>query len=230
VVLRMDLRDFFPSIRFARVQAFFRTAGYPDMVASALAGICTNAVPSSVWHPYRLGVEQGFQLRQLYGRRHLPQGAPTSPSLANLCAYRLDCRLHGLAASTGAAYTRYADDLAFSGDESFSRHVESFAAHVSAILLDEGFVPHTRKRRIMRLSVPQQLAGMVVNQHLNIARPEYDRLKAILTNCVRLGWVSQNREGHPDFRAHLAGRIAFVATVHAAKGVKLRSLFNQIAW
>ena len=139
VVLRMDVRDFFPSISALRIQAFFRTAGYPDSVASFLCGLCTNAVPDAAWHEHRgaLGVEKAFELRGLYRRRHLPQGAPTSPSLANLCAYRLDARLAGLADSAGAVYTRYADDLAFSGNDQFERQVERFSDLVGAILLEE---------------------------------------------------------------------------------------------
>jgi len=232
VVLRMDIQDFFPSIVTARVQAFFRTAGYPDAVATALAGICTNSVPASVWTPHRLtlGVEQTFDLRKLYARRHLPQGSPASPALANLCAYRLDCRLAGLAQAAGATYTRYADDLAFSGGEEFARNPQPFADRVAAILLEEGFHAHYRKTRIMRPSVRQHLAGLVVNDHPNIPRDDYDRLKAILTNCLRHGTNSQNHKAHKDFRAHLLGRIAFVATVNPARAAKLRALFDQISW
>ena len=55
----------------------------------------------------------------------------------------------------------------------------------------------------MRRGVRQHLAGVVVNQHPDVARSEFDTLKAILTNCVRHGVASQNREGHADFHAHL---------------------------
>jgi RNA-directed DNA polymerase len=161
---------------------------------------------------------------------HLPQGAPTSPALANLLAYRVDCRLAGLAGSAGAAYTRYADDLAFSGDEAYARQAEHFSVQAAAILLEEGFTVHHRKTRIMRSGVRQQLAGQVVNVHLNVARTDFDRLKAILTNCIRLGPDSQNRGNHPSFRAHLLGRINFVTMVNAARGARLRGIFDQIRW
>ena len=169
VVLRMDLRDFFPSISAPRVQALFRTAGYPEAVASLLAGICTNATPRRLWKKLGAGLDPLAitDARALYARPHLPQGAPTSPALANLCAYRVDCRLSGLAQSAGAVYTRYADDLAFSGDEDFERCVERFSIHVAAILLEDGFSVHHRKTRIMRRGVRQYLAGLVANEHLN---------------------------------------------------------------
>ena len=118
---------------------------------------------------------------------HLPQGAPTSPALANMCLYRADCRLAGLAESAGAQYTRYADDLAFSGEGDFDRRVDRFSLHAAAILHEEGFAVHHRKTRIMRQGVRQHLAGVVTNRRLNVPRADYDLLKAILTNCARHG-------------------------------------------
>jgi hypothetical protein len=217
VVLRMDLEDFFPSFSGPRVQSFFRFLGYPEEVADLLGGICTNAAPRSL-------------AGDLYRRPHLPQGAPTSPSLANLCFYRIDCRLSGLAESADACYTRYADDLAFSGGVDFQRCAERFSIHVAAILLEEGFRVHHRKTRIMPQSVRQQLAGVVANRCLNIRRDDFDRLKATLTNCARHGPETQNRDGHPHFRAHLEGRIAFVESIHAERGARLRQLFQRIKW
>jgi RNA-directed DNA polymerase len=232
VVLRMDLRDFFPTISGPRVQALFRTAGYPDAVADRLGGICTNAAPRRMWETLGEGLEPlaMAEARALYAWPHLPQGAPTSPALANLCAWRMDRRLSGLAEAAGAAYTRYADDLAFSGDEGFERCVERFALRVAAILLEEGFQVHHRKTRVMRQGVRQYLAGIVTNERLNVVRADFDRLKAILTNCVRHGVESQNREGHPAFRLHLDGRVGFVEMVNPSKGMRLRRVYDKIVW
>ena len=232
VVLRMDLRDFFVSFSGARIQALFRTMGYPESVADLLGGICTNAAPGGVWNrrDLELDPQELWQLRALYARPHLPQGAATSPALANLCSYRVDCRLMGLARAAGATYTRYADDLAFSGDEAFERRVERFAAHAAAILHEEGFAVNHRKTRIMRQSVRQHLAGLVANQGVNVRRADFDRLKATLTNCVRLGPESQNRGGHASFRAHLEGRVGFVETINAVKGKRLRAILEEIRW
>ena len=232
VVLRMDLQDFFPSFIGARIQSFFRTAGYPESVADLLGGICTNATPPGVWKS--LGPERDRRLlgeaQARYARPHLPQGAPTSPALANLCSYRLDCRLAGLAQAAGVRYTRYADDLAFSGTGDFARGAQRFAIHAASILLEEGFSVHHRKMRIMRQGVRQYLAGLTVNQHVNVIRADYDRLKAILTNCIRHGPESQNSEGRSAFRAHLAGRVAFVESINPRRGQKLRALFEKIPW
>jgi RNA-directed DNA polymerase len=232
VVLRMDLRHFFPSFRAARIQTVFRTMGYPESVADLLGGICTNCTPRETWARYGDAGDYDcrFRARILYCRPHLPQGAPTSPSLANLCTYRADCRLAGLARSVGAQFTRYADDLAFSGDEDFGRHIERFSTHVAAILLEEGLDVHFRKTRIMRQGVRQHLAGVVLNRHMNIMRPDFDRLKATLTNCVRHGPAGQNRDGAANFRSHLEGRLAFVEMINPAKGKRLRGIFAQIQW
>jgi RNA-directed DNA polymerase len=232
VLLRLDFQDFFPAFPAARVQALFRTLGYPEPVADRLGGIATNAVPRDFWNrrPLEMDADRCNDSRVLYSRPHLPQGAPTSPALANLMAYRLDCRLAGLARSASAVYTRYADDVAFSGERDFERGVERFAAHAAAIALEEGFSVNHRKTRIMRRGVRQQLAGVVVNERMNLRRRDLELLEAILTNCVRWGPESQNRAAAPDFRTHLEGRVGFVEMIHRGKGAMLRSLFDAIQW
>ena len=232
VVLRMDLQDFFPTLSGPRIQAFFRTAGYPEPVADLLGGLCTNATPRSAWRNPGIATSPAAlrEARRLYARPHLPQGAPTSPALANLCAFRIDSRLLGLAQSAHATYTRYADDLLFSGDEPFLRHIDRFSSHAAAILLEEGFTPNYRKTRIMRHSVRQHAAGLILNQRLTPRRADLERLEAILTNCIRHGPETQNRESHPDFRGHLTGRVSFVESIHAEKGAPLRTLLNQVVW
>ncbi len=225
IVLRMDLQDFFPSFPTARVQAFFRTMGYPETVADLLGGISTTITPRDIW-----GKAGTWEQRALYTSPHLPQGAPTSPALSNICSFRMDSRLAGLARAIGAEYTRYADDLAFSGGEEAERSLQRLSPYIAAIVAEEGFSVNHRKTRIMRQGVRQHLAGLVANERLNIARPDFDRLKATLTNCIRHGPESQNRGQHPQFRAHLDGRVSFVEMVNPAKGARLRKIFSNIVW
>ncbi len=231
-VLRMDLEEFFVSISGPRVQALFRTLGYPEPVADLLGGLCTTTTPKRWWNEVAREVdsEELHRLRTLYARPHLPQGAPTSPAIANLCAFRLDRRLAALAAAANASYTRYADDLAFSGDRAFGRSAERFAARVGAIVSEEGFAVNYRKTRLMRASVRQHLAGLTINERPNLSRRDLDALEATLMNCVRRGAASQNRDGVPDFRAHLEGRVAFAAMVNGARAEWLKELLGQIAW
>lgn len=221
VVLKMDLANFFPSLGRARIKRLFMALGYRESVAFALATLTT----SRSIHPDFTHAE-----KEIYDRFHLPQGAPTSPALANLAAFRFDCRLAGLAKSAGANYTRYADDLLFSGGEDFSRCVQRFKNAVMAIALEEGLAVNARKTRVMKSSQRQTTAGLVLNEKLNASRGEFDTLKAILHNCRHHGVTLQNREGHPKYAAHLRGRIDWFSSLNPAWGEKLRKAFAQIDW
>jgi hypothetical protein len=226
VVVTVDLRDYFPTVPVRRVHGLFRCLGYPWPVARTLTGLCSTSTPIAV-----IGVGPVDRAaRDRHRFAHLPQGSPTSPALANLCTFRLDCRLEGLAARCEARYTRYADDLAFSGDAGFAGTLGPFLRGVAAIARDEGFALNDRKTRIMRRNGRQSVTGLVVNQHLNVPRDVYDALKATLHNCRRLGPASQNRDGHPDFRAHLDGRVTWVETVNLRRGFRLRRMFEAVDW
>lgn len=232
VVVRLDLEEFFPSIRAGRIRTLFRTLGYPEKVADDLGALCTNVTPYDAW-PVPDDPRERLRMhavRRRYADPHLPQGAPTSPYLANLCAFRMDFRLAAFARSLGARYTRYADDLAFSGTRSLRRALPWFLKTVVTIVEESGFTVHQRKTRVMTRATRQHLAGLVINEHPNVTREAYERLKATLTNCVRHGPASQNREGHPDYRSHLRGRVAFVRSIHSTRGAKLQALFDRIAW
>jgi hypothetical protein len=212
------------------VHALFEKLGYPSNVAGTLARLCVNRTPQGAFRDKQARESLSWTERHALKSPHLPQGSPCSPALANLCAYRLDVRLESLAQSLGATYSRYADDMVFSGGTEFARAAERFHIQAAAIALEEGFRVNTRKTRVMREGTRQQVTGVVVNKHPNVARDEYDRLKATLTNCVRHGPASQNRQNHPDFRAHLAGRVSYVKMVNAGKGARLQRLLESIAW
>lgn len=235
VVVRVDLEDFFLSVKPARIWGVFRSAGYPDEVAATLAGLCTNRTPSAVREQARRTADgeeltARWRLARRLEARHLAQGAPTSPALANLAAYRLDVRLSALATALGARYTRYADDLAFSGGEALARSTGRLLRCVARIVREEGFTVHTAKTRVMRRGRQQRLTGVVVNERPSVPRADHDRLKAILHLCRTRGPESQNTERHPEFRAHLLGRVAWVTHLNPTRGARLRALFDQIAW
>ncbi|MEO1492747.1 MAG: reverse transcriptase family protein [Pseudomonadota bacterium] len=223
IVISCDLADFFPSIPAARVHAIFRCLGYSHSVARLLTGLTTTRTPKDC----AAALSDPEQWRQ----PHLPQGAPTSPALANMAARRLDIRLSGLARSLGAAYSRYADDLTFSGDRGLAFDGGAPVLElIGEIVSDCGFTLNPAKIRIMKRSARQSVTGIVVNRHLNIRRGEYDRLKGILTNCDRHGPEGQNRTGHPEFRRHLDGRITWVESVNPRRGARLREIFTRIDW
>jgi hypothetical protein len=234
-IVRLDLSDFFASIAAARVFGIFRTLGYAPAVAHVLTGLCTNTVPQSVWLALPRSADPHLvQRRFWFGRQlatpHLPQGAPTSPAMANLAAFRLDRRLTGLAESWGLRYSRYADDLTFSGPSTLLRSTGRLGAAVSAIAREEGFAINPRKSIVRSAASRQSVCGVVVNVSPNVARTEYDRLKAVLHNAARYGPDSQNHDAVPNFEAHLRGRIAWVSSLHPDRGEMLRRRFAQIDW
>lgn len=232
MVVTLDLQRFFAQVSAGRVFSLLRAEGLPEAVAHALTGLCTHAVPVAVIRRMPAGgdPEERAALRRSLALAHLPQGAPTSPALANAALRRLDARLAGYAEAAGARYTRYADDLAFSGDEGFARRAEAFARGARRIVADSGYAVNERKTRLRAASVRQSVTGVVVNERPNVRRSDVDRLHAILHNCAVHGPEGQNRAGVPDFAAHLLGRIAWVASVNPSRGARLRALFDTIVW
>lgn len=231
-VITLDLSTFFARVSARSVFSVFRQAGYPEAVAHALTGLCTHAVPSWVGGRMPVGgsTEDRAALRDAISRSHLPQGSPTSPALSNLAMRRLDSRLTGWAAASGAVYTRYADDLAFSGPELRGRAAASFIAGAERIVRAEGHLLNRSKTRISGSGARQTVTGLVVNDGAAVDRPYFDELKAIVHNCLERGPRSQNRAGHPDFRAHLLGRLTWVASVSPSRGMRLRRDFDRIDW
>lgn len=210
MVVCFDLSAFFPGIAHHRVYALFRRMGYPAAVARHLTGLTTALTPPEI-----LG-NAALAARDALSNRHLPQGAPTSPALANLVAHGLDLRLDGLANQIGATYTRYADDLTFSGDPGIAA---TLARAVRDIVEDCGFTLNPAKTRAQHCSGRQTVTGIVVNQHLNLSRPGYDRLKA---GIHRLSRPDAPERADPAHLARLHGRITWLEQLNPGKGAKLR--------
>ena len=221
VLISLDLRAFFSGITAARLYGLFRGIGYPEPVAHALTALTTTRTPGRILRP-----APDPHLAALLRQPHLPQGAPTSPALANLCAFRLDRRLDALAGRFGVTYGRYADDLAFSGSLSRSR-VDRLIDLTGRIAVEEGFRVHPGKTRVRRRSQRQELTGLVVNSRPAVPREEYDRLRAILHNAATHGLAEANRDGHADFAAHLAGRVAWVAHRHPSRAARLHEMLAR---
>jgi RNA-directed DNA polymerase len=235
VVIRFDLEDFFASVAAGRVYGIFREAGYPEAVAHCLTALASNVVPAEEWARVpRPADGRLIAAHARLGRRlatpHLPQGAPTSPALANLSCHRLDCRLSALAEAAGGSYSRYADDLVISGDGWLTAYAGGIRSTVEEIVRAEGFRLNPRKSRLTTRAGRQQVTGLVVNEHPNVTRHEYDRLKAILHDAVANGPQAANRAGVADFRAHLTGRVAWVAAVNPNRGRRLGRRLAAIEW
>ncbi len=225
----LDLRSFFASITVTRVNGLFRSLGYPEAVAWALACLCTHQTPVFVLTAMPDGGTAGGRtwLRASLRTRHLPQGAPASPALANLACFTLDRRLAGLAGAAGLTYSRYADDLTFSGPRgSAGRLVSS----VGSIARAEGFDLNPAKTRVRSAGQRQEVTGLVVNDRLGVPRDYHDQLRAVLHDAARHGPAVANRLAHPEFRSHLEGRVGWVESVNPVRGRRLRAQLETIVW
>ncbi len=206
LVLKMDLRDFFPTIHYRRVCGLFLRIGYSAEVAALLAGLCTHRGKLSDGYVLWPGV--------------LPQGAPTSPAIANLLCRRLDARLTGLARGLGGVYTRYADDLTFSFQAVPDKGIGRFAWWVDQVCQQEGFIENAGKRRVLRPQNQQRITGIVVNSGLHIPRAARHRFRALLHNVRHDGLAAQAR-GRKDFRAYLLGFASYLRMVQPKVGKAL---------
>jgi len=204
LVVKLDLVDFFPTLHFRRVRGVLGQLGYSEAIAHLLASLCT----------YRPVLEDGY----VAWPGVLPQGAPTSPALANLACRRLDARLAALAKKSGAAYTRYADDLTFSF-KSEPKTLGRFLWWVDQICQQEGFSENARKRRVLRKKTQQRVTGIVVNSGLFVPRRDRHRFRAILTNVKKNG-VAAEAKGNEDFPAYLRGFAAYVKMVQPKLGAQ----------
>jgi len=155
IVIRMDLVDFFGSTSERRVRRLFRVLGWDAETAALLTRLTTDGGA-------------------------LPQGAPTSPRLANLVNVRLDARLAALAETLGATYTRYADDLTFSFAEADHAAVADLLAATRKVVRQQGYRLHLdRKLQIRRRHHRQTVTGLVVNDRVALPRARRRWLRAV---------------------------------------------------
>jgi RNA-directed DNA polymerase len=221
IVLKFDLKDFFPTIHYYRLVGLFGSLGYgvgdtrfstiddSRQVAPTLARLCCHTADPHAW-----------------GQARMPQGAPTSPALSNLVCRGLDARLTGLATRTGAVYTRYADDLTFSF-KAPGVDLGRFRWWVDQICHQEGFLIHQSKFRVIRAAQRQVVTGIVVNDVLRVPREERRRFRAMLQNC-RLHGVSSQARGRPDFAAYLRGFASYIHMVHPDEGARLLKEVDEL--
>jgi hypothetical protein len=147
VVVKLDVVDFFPSTKAARVLRYFQWIGWNREAAEILTRLTTH--------------EDG-----------LPQGAPTSPRLSNLVNYYLDVQIANRTAERGGEYTRYADDLTISLPKPHGRRVRGMVSFVRRVLRHHGYALHDRtKFHVVRAHQRQMVTGLVVNGVPGAARP-----------------------------------------------------------
>lgn len=207
-VLKLDLKDFFPSVTMARVRGLFIAYGYSFPVATTLAVLMTEAERQ----PVAVG-EDVFHVP--VGQRHCVQGAPTSPGVCNALLLKLDRRIGGLARKHALAYTRYADDLTFSGD--WTREAAHRIRHlVTRIVQEEGFTVNVAKTKLMGQGTRQVVTGVVVNQDLGLSRQERRRLRAAQHQLSKLAAGESSER-----RKQLAGKLAYLSMLNPQQAERI---------
>ncbi len=175
-VYNIDLKDFFPSIEQARIWGRlkvppFNLAGSPERlkIASLIAGLCCHSV--AIGEPQTMVTPLGDIVQQTH-RHVLPQGAPTSPTLTNAICERLDRKLTGLAKRFALVYSRYADDITFSGDTFVWGKNGPFLMELRRIIEEQNFRINESKTRLQKPGYRQEVTGLTVNEQPNV-QPRY---------------------------------------------------------
>jgi retron-type reverse transcriptase len=218
LVVKMDVKEFFPTVTYPRVRGVFRKAGYREQIATLLALLCTEAPREIVQH-------EGKTFYVALGPRCLPQGAPTSPGLTNTLCLRLDQRLTGLAKKLGWRYSRYADDLTFSlpRGHTGAPRLGALLGGARRIVEAEGFQVHPEKTHVARAGARQKVTGLVVNGAAETATlgPRVPRkLRRQLRAAVHNRKLGRPRkDGESD--ARLLGHAAYVHMTDPKLGGRL---------
>ncbi|TXH61998.1 MAG: RNA-directed DNA polymerase [Thiothrix sp.] len=217
VLVKVDIKNFFPSISWRRVKGVFRKAGYPEQIATLLALLCTESPREMVEH-------DGKPVYVALADRCLPQGAPTSPALTNALCLGLDRRLTGFAQKAGWRYTRYADDLSFSLPLTHQEkpEISRLLGTLKRILGDEGFELNVQKTRVIRTGDVQEVTGLVVNgdQAPRVSRQLKRQMRAAVHNLEQGKALPEG-----ESLSRLRGYAAYIAMTDHKLGT---SLFHQL--
>ena len=191
VVLKLDILHFFDSIRYSTVKdKVFPEEIYAEPVRILLTMLC-------------------------YHKDALPQGAPSSPAITNIILYEFDEQIGQWCREREIAYTRYCDDMTFSGDFDPAKVIR----FVGLELKKMGFLLNEQKTRIQRPSQQQTVTGIVVNEKLSIPADYCRKLRQELYYCRKFGIQEHlSRIGleisEDTYRMQLVGKVNYVLQVH----------------
>lgn len=206
VILNIDLKDFFPTIDSRRIYYIFnKICGYDKSLSYCLTRLVTY-------------------------RNCLPQGACTSPIISNIVSYKLDLRLSKLAKSNNVKYSRYADDITFSGDK--KSITKKFYCFVKKIIEDEGFKVNEKKVHLSSKGFRQEVTGLIINNDKVSVDNKYIRkIRQELYYIKKFGVASHIEKSNIEnsfYVEHLKGKILFVLSIDKEKGQTLLEEFNSL--
>ncbi|HCL04631.1 MAG TPA: hypothetical protein DHW64_01075 [Chitinophagaceae bacterium] len=238
-ILKVDLTRFFDTINEKRVFGLFKYLGYHPNVAYDLAQL-TTAFPSyQYWKSQSLkDLRQTVEKITFYDA-FLPQGAPTSPQLANLIAKPLDSRLLMLSEKFGCRYSRYADDLVFSTNKPEGKLPPLHL--VKRIIESEGFLVNEDKTAYLKKGMKQYVTGLTVTHGFHVSKKQRQEIYKHLYYARKYGpfehlkrWTTDNwgdeRKTPYGFKDWLLGKISFINSIDRKNGIRMLDEFNKIHW
>ena len=240
-LVKLDIRSFFESISEASVYLTIQKLGFQPLIAFEMARLCTRMVDVDVSKNDRGPALSPHVITQYTQQKqgHLPQGAPTSPMLANLVCRVLDERLLEVAEKADVRYTRYADDMTFSsGDVTFGRDsAQKLIQAVYQQLACQSLSPNTAKTTI----VPPSARKLVLGINVEEDEPRLTKqFKALLRQHIYylsrrdVGAIkhaaSRGFTSVSGLRHHLEGLLAFAAQIEPKWAIVQRGRFQSVKW
>ncbi len=211
VVINQDLKNFFPSITYKRIKGVFKSMGYSEQVSVIFALLCSEP---KILDVTLLG--ENYFAQQ--GDRFLPQGSPCSPALSNIICKKLDYRLDGLASKYGFTYSRYVDDITFSGPKSQFSKIPALLKYSKKVVKAENFILHPEKLRLMKRHQRQEVTGVVVNEKPNINKKSLKRFRALIYQIEKDGIEGKTWNGGLNVLAEIDGYANFIYQINKEKG------------
>lgn len=234
-LMKIDLLKFFDTITDQRVYNMFRSIGYTKNLAWDFSKICTAKHRTSYWESFSTEDYSTLSQHINCNPNVLPQGAPTSPLLANLVATHLDVRIGGLAKKMNFKYTRYADDLCFSSDKAKDLPSLDF---VTKIIQEEGFFVNKNKVKYSKTGMKQYVTGLVISNPnaISVSKKKRREIFSHLYYANKYGIESHilklKSKGakFSNFQNWLLGNISFHYSIDKKIGKKMFNLYNKINW
>lgn len=230
-LLKMDLLRFYDSINERRIYGIFKSLGYHPNLSVSFAKIC-SIVPDEMFISSFRKKETALK-EYIISKREgvLAQGSPTSPKLSNLVSVNLDKRLLGLANKNGLKYSRYADDITFSGNFKQLQKVKKVAYR---IIRDEAFFPNYSKTKFVKVGGKFLVTGInVQNGNILIPKKKKKEIEHHIFHCITNG-VEQHLKAakinNRNFKDWLYGNICFIYSIEKDVGTKYFKEFDKIQW
>jgi len=230
-ILKIDLLRFFDSINEERVYGIFSGVGYHKNLAVTLAKLCTILPDNNYFIAFKSYEKKLLDKIQITHSGILPQGSTCSPKLANLIAWRLDNRLFNLAKKNNVQYSRYADDLTFSGNRGTLAKLKKV---IYKIIEDENFFVNFGKTKLLVRGNRFFVTGLSIhNDCVRVPQHFKKEIEHHLHHCLKNGVNIHRIKAkikNRNFRDWLLGKICFIASIEPEVGQKYYALFNKIEW